>query len=355
MSVTTAPQLDATELKSRIGRFQQAYTEIVTQVRRVIVGQEEVLDQVLIALFVGGNCLITGLPGTAKTLLVRTLANTLGLDFKRIQFTPDLMPSDMTGTDIIEEDPSTGRRTWTFVPGPIFANILLADEINRTPPKTQSALLEAMQERSCTVRGNIYKLPAPFFVLATQNPIEQEGTYPLPEAQQDRFMFKIYIGYPSYDEELEIATSTTTEVTQAVERVISAEEILDLQKVVRRVPAAPPIVKHALDLVRRTRPSESTAPDFVKKNVAWGAGPRAVQFLILGAKSRAVLRGNYHVSTEDIRALAAPVLRHRVITNFAAQAEGYTPDKLIQDLLAHNPAHGEGLLKDERVAKTVNN
>ncbi|MEK6644062.1 MAG: AAA family ATPase [Planctomycetota bacterium] len=335
-------------------KLREAYQRLRTELRRTIVGQDEVIEQLLIALFAGGHCLLEGVPGLAKTLMISSLARCMNLAFNRIQFTPDLMPSDITGTEVIAEDRATGQRAFKFLPGPVFANIILADEINRTPPKTQAAMLEAMQERQVTVGGVRHALAAPFFVLATQNPIEQEGTYPLPEAQQDRFMFKIYIGYPSYEEELEIATTTTTEFTHTVERVISAEEILELQRVVRRVPAAPPIVKHALDLVRRTRPSEPGAPDFVKKNVAWGAGPRAVQFLILGAKSRAILRGNYHVSTEDIRALAAPVLRHRVITNFAAQAEGYTPDKLVQDLLAHNPPHNEGLLKDERVAKVVN-
>src|SRR3954467_9041359 len=266
--------LDSSELKQRILRFQQAETEIVQQIRRVIVGQEEVLEQVLIALFVGGHCLITGLPGTAKTLLVRTIADTLGLEFRRIQFTPDLMPSDITGTDIIEEDPTNGRRVWTFVQGPIFGNVLLADEINRTPPKTQSALLEAMQEKSCTVRGNIYKLPAPFFVLATQNPIELEGTYPLPEAQLDRFLFNTVLDYLSAEDEMKVIGLTTTTASANVEPVTSAEEIISFQQLVRMVPIADSVARYAVDLVRMTRPTDVSAPEFVKKYVNFGASVR---------------------------------------------------------------------------------
>src|SRR5437764_3460620 len=277
MSTTVTPQLEPEVLKSRIARFRQVHSEIVTQVRRVIVGQEEVLEQVLIGLFVGGHCLITGLPGTAKTLLVRTMAQTLGLVFKRIQFTPDLMPSDITGTDIIEEDPTTGRRTWTFVQGPIFGNILLADEINRTPPKTQSALLEAMQERSCTVRGNIYTLPSPFFVLATQNPIELEGTYPLPEAQLDRFLFNTILDYLSAADELKVVDLTTTTKVAQVEAVTTAEEILEFQQLVRMVPIGDSVAKYVVDLVRATRQNSGMAPDFVKKYVNYGASVRAAQ------------------------------------------------------------------------------
>ena len=334
-------------------KLRQTYQRLRKELRKIIVGQDEVIEQLLVALFAGGHCLLEGVPGLAKTLMVSSLARCMSLSFNRIQFTPDLMPSDITGTEVIAEDRTTGQRAFKFLPGPVFANIILADEINRTPPKTQAAMLEAMQERQVTVGGVRHPLTAPFFVLATQNPIEQEGTYPLPEAQQDRFMFKIFIGYPAYDEELEIATTTTAQFNQTVDAVITAQEIMDLQSAVRRVPAAPPIVKHALDLVRRSRPSDPQSPDFVRRSVAWGAGPRAVQFLLLGAKSRAVLRGNHYVSTDDIRALAAPVLRHRVITNFAAQAEGYTTERLIGDLLEHTPPHGDGLIKDARVNKAL--
>lgn len=334
-------------------KLQEAYRRIRGELSRIIVGQDAVIEEMLIALFAGGHCILEGVPGLAKTLMISSLSRCLSLSFNRIQFTPDLMPSDITGTEVIAEDRTTGNRAFKFLPGPVFANIILADEINRTPPKTQAAMLEAMQERQVTVGGVRHTLEAPFFVLATQNPIEQEGTYPLPEAQQDRFMFKIYIGYPSYDEELEIATRTTTESDAKVETVLNASEILELQKLVRRVPAAPPVVRYALDLVRRTRPADPTAPEFVRRHVAWGAGPRAVQFLILGAKARAVLRGNYHVSTDDIRALAAPVLRHRVITNFAAQAEGYGSDRLTRDLLDQTDPHAGGLLQDERINKAV--
>jgi MoxR-like ATPase len=338
MSATAAPQLDAAELKERIGRFHQAYGDIVSQVRRVIVGQEEVLDQVLIALFVGGNCLITGLPGTAKTLLVRTLAQTLGLIFKRIQFTPDLMPSDMTGTDIIEEDTATGRRSWTFVPGPIFANVLLADEINRTPPKTQSALLEAMQEHSCTVRGNHYRLPSPFFVLATQNPIELEGTYPLPEAQLDRFLFNVLLDYLPAEDELKVITLTTTTAAPAADPVTNGEEIVSFQQLVRMVPIADSVARYAIDLVRATRITDANAPDFVKKYVNYGASVRGAQFLVLSAKARALMKHRYHVSYEDIRAMMIPVLRHRVLLNFQAESDRLTTDNILQQLLDLRPA-----------------
>jgi len=338
MSISVATHLDASELKDRITRFQQVQEEIVRQVRRVIVGQQEVLEQVLISLFVGGHCLITGLPGTAKTLLVRTIAQTLDLAFKRIQFTPDLMPSDITGTDIIEEDPTTGRRTWTFVPGPIFANVLLADEINRTPPKTQSALLEAMQEVSCTVRGNHYKLPAPFFVLATQNPIELEGTYPLPEAQLDRFLFNTLLDYLSVEEEMEvIALTTTTEVAFA-EPVTNAEEILSFQHLVRMVPIADSVARYAVELLRATRASDSSAPDFIRKYVNFGASVRAALFLVLAAKARALMRHRYHVTYEDVRALAAPVLRHRLLLNFHAESDRLKPDDILRRLLDWKPA-----------------
>ena len=337
MTNPSITSLDSSELKQRILRFQQVESEILTQVRRVIVGQEEVLEQVLIALFVGGHCLITGLPGTAKTLLVRTMSETLGLDFKRIQFTPDLMPSDITGTDIIEEDNTTGRRKWTFVPGPIFGNILLADEINRTPPKTQSALLEAMQEHACTVRGNNYKLPAPFFVLATQNPIELEGTYPLPEAQLDRFLFNVILDYLSADDELKVVNrTTTTEVTHPVV-VTTAEEILDFQQLVRMVPIADSVARHAVDIVRATRPTDPSAPDFVKKYVNFGASVRGVQFIVLAAKCRALMRKRYHVTYEDIIALVTPILRHRILLNFHAESDKLTPDDILKRVLDSKP------------------
>jgi len=329
--------VDSAELKTRIERFQTVRDNILTQVRRVIVGQDEVLEQILIALFVGGHCLITGLPGTAKTLMVRTIALTLGLVFKRIQFTPDLMPSDITGTDIIEEDPTTGHRRWTFVQGPIFGNVLLADEINRTPPKTQSALLEAMQELSCTVRGNNYKLPAPFFVLATQNPIELEGTYPLPEAQLDRFLFNTVLDYLSADDEVRVVDLTTTTAVAQVEEVTSAEEILEFQRLVRMVPIAEWLHASPSNLVRATRANSGIAPDFVKKYVNYGGSVRAAQFLVLAGKARALARRRYHVSYEDITALATPVLRHRILLNFHAESERLSSDDILGRLLQHMP------------------
>src|SRR5580693_5668350 len=308
MSTPAENMTDAAGLQDRIARFQKAQDDIIREVRKIIVGQEEVIDQVMVALFVGGHCLITGLPGTAKTLLVRTLAQALGLEFRRIQFTPDLMPSDITGTDIIEEEPGTGRRTWTFIPGPIFANVLLADEINRTPPKTQSALLEAMQELSCTVRGNQYKIKPPFFVLATQNPIELEGTYPLPEAQLDRFIFNTLLDYLTANDELKVLDLTTTTHQAQVKAVTTAEEILDFQQVVRMVPIADSVARYAVDLVRATRATDASAPDFVKKYVNFGASVRAAQFLVLASKARALMRHRYHVAYEDIIALMQPIL-----------------------------------------------
>src|SRR5208337_1500158 len=324
---------ETSDLKKRIERFQSARDNILTQVRQVIVGQEDVLDQILLSLFVGGHCLITGLPGTAKTLMVRTISQTLGLAFKRIQFTPDLMPADITGTDIIEEDPTTGGRRWTFVPGPIFGNILLADEINRTPPKTQSALLEAMQEHSCTVRGNQYPMPAPFFVLATQNPIELEGTYPLPEAQLDRFLFNTVLDYLSADEELEVVDLTTVTTIPHADPVTNAEEILAFQQLVRMVPIGESVARHAIDLVRVSRSSDENAPDFVKKYVNYGASVRAAQFLVLAAKARALMKGRYHVTYDDIRALYIPVLRHRVLLNFHAESDRLKQDDILRRIL----------------------
>src|SRR3984957_18173358 len=336
---TTSPE--SAELQGRIERFQKVHADILTEVRKIIVGQEEVIEQVLIALFVGGHCLITGLPGTAKTLLVRTLSEALGLEFKRIQFTPDLMPSDITGTDIIEEDNTTGRRAWTFVPGPIFANVLLADEINRTPPKTQSALLEAMQERSCTVRGNQYTIKPPFFVLATQNPIELEGTYPLPEAQLDRFIFNTLLDYLSADHEIKVLDLTTTTRQAKVVAVTTADEIIDFQQVVRMVPIADSVARYAVNLVRATRSTDPTAPDFVKKYVNFGASVRAAQFLVLASKARALMKRRYHVTYEDVTLLMKPILRHRILLNFQAESDHLTQDDILNKLLEAMPAPRE--------------
>ena len=318
MASFTGLDEDAALLQKRIERFHAAREQILGQVREVIVGQHEVLEQILIALFVGGHCLLTGMPGTAKTLMVRTMADALGLEFRRIQFTPDLMPSDITGTDIIEEDLETGHRKWTFVQGPIFGNILLADEINRTPPKTQSALLEAMQEHSCTVRGHIYRLPAPFFVLATQNPIELEGTYPLPEAQLDRFLFNSLLEDLSAEDELKVIDRTTTTRLTKVEAVTSAEDLLDFQQLVRMVPIAETISRYVVSLVRATRPKNDTAPGVIKKYANYGASVRAAQFIVLAAKARALSHKRYHVTYDDITAMAIPVMRHRILLNFHA-------------------------------------
>ncbi len=337
MATLAALNLDSVELKRRVERFQSVRDSILAQVRQVIVGQEEVLDQILTALFVGGHCLITGLPGTAKTLMVRTIAQTLGLVFRRIQFTPDLMPSDITGTDIIEEDPTTGHRRWTFVPGPIFGNIVLADEINRTPPKTQAALLEAMQELSCTVRGNHYTLPSPFFVLATQNPIELEGTYPLPEAQLDRFLFNTVLDYLSAEHEIKVVDLTTATRVAHVEAVTNAEEILDFQQLVRMVPIAESLARYVVDLVRATRHQSGQAPDFIKKYVNYGGSVRAAQFIVLAAKARALSRRRYHVTYDDITSLAIPVLRHRILLNFHAESDRIDSDQLLRRLLETMP------------------
>jgi MoxR-like ATPase len=328
---------EAAELQQRIDRFHAVRDGILEQVRQVIVGQEEVLDQILIALFVGGHCLITGMPGTAKTLMVRTIAETLGLSFRRIQFTPDLMPSDITGTDIIEEDLTTGHRKWTFVQGPIFGNVILADEINRTPPKTQAALLEAMQEHSCTVRGHLYRLPSPFFVLATQNPIELEGTYPLPEAQLDRFLFNTVLDYLSPSDELKVVDLTTTTRVAEVRTVTSAEELLDFQQLVRMVPIAESLAKYVVDLVRATRYRSDNAPEFVKKYVNYGGSIRAAQFIVLAAKARALAFRRYHVTYEDVRSLTVPVLRHRILLNFHAESERIDSDEILHRLLEHMP------------------
>jgi MoxR-like ATPase len=328
---------ETAQLQDRIERFRTVRDGIMAEVRRVIVGQDDVLDQVLIALFVGGHCLLTGMPGTAKTLMVRTIAETLGLTFRRIQFTPDLMPSDITGTDIIEEDITTGHRKWTFVQGPIFGNVVLADEINRTPPKTQAAMLEAMQERSCTVRGHVYRLPSPFFVLATQNPIELEGTYPLPEAQLDRFLFNALMDYLSASEELKVVDLTTATKTVQVQAVTNAEELLDFQQLVRMVPIGETLAKYVVDLVRATRHKSDNAPDFVKKYVNYGGSVRAAQNIVLAAKARALSRRRYHVTYEDITALAIPVLRHRILLNFHAESERIDADEILRRLIAHVP------------------
>ena len=328
---------DAAQLQARIERFHAVRDAILSQVRQVIVGQDEVLDQILIALFVGGHCLITGMPGTAKTLMVRTFSEALGLAFKRIQFTPDLMPSDITGTDIIEEDITTGHRKWTFVEGPIFGNVVLADEINRTPPKTQAAMLEAMQERSCTVRGHLYKLPSPFFVLATQNPIELEGTYPLPEAQLDRFLFNSLLDYLSAGDELKVVDLTTATASPKIQAVTSAQELLDFQQLVRMVPVGESLARYAVSLVRATRHKSENAPDFVKKYVNYGGSLRAAQFIVLAAKARALTRKRYHVTYDDISALAIPVLRHRILLNFHAESERIDSDEILRRLLAHMP------------------
>jgi MoxR-like ATPase len=341
-NAASGSSFDSGELRQQIAHFHGVRDAILEQVHGVIVGQEEVLEQILTALFVGGHCLITGMPGTAKTLMVRTIAQTLGLLFKRIQFTPDLMPSDITGTDIIEEDPTTGGRRWTFVPGPIFGNILLADEINRTPPKTQSALLEAMQERSCTVRGTQYPLPAPFFVLATQNPIELEGTYPLPEAQLDRFLFNTVLDYLSAGDELKVVDQTTATRDVPIRTVTNPEEILQFQQLVRRVPISATIAAHVVDLVRASRPGNPAAPEFVRQYVNFGASVRAAQCIVLGAKVRALAQRRYHVAYEDVRALAAPALRHRLLLNFHAESEGIDADEIIRRLLAQVPAPAPG-------------
>ena len=304
------------------------YKELKNEIHKVIVGQEDVVDEVLISIFSRGHCLLVGVPGLAKTLLVNTIAETLGLTFNRIQFTPDLMPSDIVGSEVLDEN-----RNFKFVKGPLFHNIVLADEINRTPPKTQSALLEAMQERSVTAAGNNYKLPAPFFVLATQNPIEQEGTYPLPEAQLDRFMFNIWVDYPSFIEELAIVKATTTDAVTQVNKVISGEEILRFQTLIRQLPVADNVLEYAVKLVGKTRLNSDLAPQLTKDFLSWGAGPRASQYLIIGAKCHAALKGKYAPDIEDVKAVALPILRHRLVRNYKAEAEGYSMDKIITELL----------------------
>jgi len=326
-----------------LDRLVAAREQIMVEVRKAIIGQDEVVEQVLISLFVGGHSIITGVPGLAKTLLVRTLSSVLDLSFKRIQFTPDLMPADITGTEIIEEDRTTGRRALQFIRGPVFANIILADEINRTPPKTQSALLEAMQEGNVTIQGVTYELPKPFYVLATQNPIEMEGTYPLPEAQLDRFMFNVRIGYLPEEEEISVVKATTSPQDLQFNRLMSADEILSFQRLVRKVPAADAVTRYAVRLVGASRPASAEAPDFIKRWVTWGGSLRASQFLILGGKARAILHGRYNVSFEDVRAIAAPVLRHRILLNFQAESEKVDTDQVIAKLIEAVPEPKSGL------------
>jgi MoxR-like ATPase len=327
-------------------RVREAHATIKAELRKVIVGLDSVIDELLVSVFARGHCLLVGVPGLAKTLLVSTLARSLSLSFNRIQFTPDLMPADITGTEVIQEDKATGTRQLRFLRGPIFANVILADEINRTPPKTQAALLEAMQERQVTVGGVKHPLEPPFFVLATQNPIEQEGTYPLPEAQLDRFMFMVKVEYPTEAEEMRIVEMTTKPTVVELRQVLSGREILDVQEVVRRVPVPEHVLQYVLALVRATRvghnaEAQKATPDFVRDRVAWGAGPRASQYLVLAAKARALLQGRLYVSTEDVRAVAHPVLRHRIITTYGAEAEGYTSDRLVDDLLRTIPLKGQ--------------
>ncbi len=316
-----------------VARLHEARRQLLGEIEKRIVGQKDVVEHLLVALFSRGHCLFVGVPGLAKTLLISTVAEVLNLSFNRIQFTPDLMPSDITGTDVLEEDHTTGRRAFRFVPGPVFANLLLADEVNRTPPKTQAALLQAMQEYRVTAGGQTYALDLPFLVFATQNPIEQEGTYPLPEAQLDRFMFYVDVHYPTAEEEVAIVRSTTSPARSVLSRVLSPHEIRELQELVLRVPAADHVIRHAVELARMTRPKEPGAPDFVRELVEWGAGPRAGQFLVLGAKARAILDGRMAASVEDVRALAKPVLVHRVITNFRAESDGITSEQVVERIL----------------------
>ena len=323
--------MDSGDDLKAVEELASAKKSLVEQIEKRVVGQQAVIEHLLIALFSRGHCLFVGVPGLAKTLLISTLAEALNLTFNRIQFTPDLMPSDITGTDILEEDRTTGRRSFRFVKGPLFANIVLADEVNRTPPKTQAALLQAMQEHRVTASGTTYPLPQPFSVFATQNPIEQEGTYPLPEAQLDRFMFLVDVGYPSAEEEFQIVKNTTGGAQPKLDQVLSPERILALQELVRRVPVPDHVVRYAVELVRHTRPKEAGAPEVIQRQVAWGAGPRASQYLVLAAKARAILNGRFAATIEDIQALAAPVLRHRVLPNFQAESEGVTSAQIVEN------------------------
>lgn len=340
-----------TSVQESVERIAQVREILENELGKIIVGQKEVIEQILICLFSQGHALLEGVPGLAKTLLISTLAKSLNLDFSRIQFTPDLMPADITGSEIIEENRSTGHRERRFLRGPLFANIVLADEINRTPPKTQAALLEAMQERQVTVGMERHQLDAPFFVLATQNPIEQEGTYPLPEAQQDRFMMKIFVDYPTFDDEFEIAKRTTVRSTNEIQPVIDGAEIINIQDLVKDVLIADHLIRYVIAIIRQTRVGQDAVPDFVEDSVTWGAGPRAVQFLILAAKARAVIHGRTHVTTEDIQELAKPVVRHRIALNYAAESEGIRADDIIDKLIEYTPDKEDELIRDERFKK----
>jgi MoxR-like ATPase len=341
----------AEQAQADLERLQRARSQIQSQLSKIIVGQQEVIEQLLISIFARGHCLLEGVPGLAKTLMISSLAKTMNLSFSRIQFTPDLMPADITGTEIIEENRSTGSRERRFLEGPLFANVILADEINRTPPKTQAALLEAMQEQQITVGRVRHVLQNPFFVLATQNPIEQEGTYPLPEAQQDRFMFKVWVSYPSFEDEFEVARRTTGRSPLEIEPVLSGSEILALQDFIRGIEVSENVVRYALAIVRQTRVGQTGIPEFVQEQLAWGAGPRAVQFLILGAKAKAALSGRAQADTSDIQFCAKPVLRHRIVVNFAAESDGVTSDKVIDELLKQTPTAQDELLSDDRFKK----
>ncbi len=336
-SVPPVPGIADQDDMARLKHLRESYDTMRNEIGRVVIGQETVVEQLLIAIFSRGHCILVGVPGLAKTLLVSTLSRILALDFKRIQFTPDLMPADITGTEIIQEDQVTRERKFVFLRGPLFANMLLADEINRTPPKTQAALLEAMQEHKVTVGGQTHKLAEPFFVLATQNPIEQEGTYPMPEAQLDRFMFMVTVGYPTAEEELQIMKATTGGQTVELKQTLTGDDIIALQDIVRRIPVGDHVFRYAMALVRATRPNEADAPPFVKECISWGAGPRASQYLILGAKARAALYGRNYATTEDVALVAPAVLRHRILTNFNAEAEGITSDTIVERLLKHIP------------------
>ncbi|MEX0845912.1 MAG: MoxR family ATPase [Balneolaceae bacterium] len=320
------------EMVKLADEFYEVFHQIKKEIHKVVIGQDAIIDLLLISLFSKGHCVLVGVPGLAKTLLIRTLAESLNLTFNRIQFTPDLMPGDITGTEVIEENKASGRKEFTFIKGPVFANIVLADEINRTPPKTQAALLEGMQEYHVTTGGNTYDLDTPFFVLATQNPIEQEGTYPLPEAQLDRFMFNVWVDYPTLEEEKEIVSKTTAHQDVKIEALVNKDKIKELQELVREVPVPESVLDYAVELVSKTRPGTDMAPNFVNKYMSWGAGPRASQYLILGGKARALSQGRYHVTEEDVKTLSIPVLRHRIVNNYAAEAEGFTTVKLIKML-----------------------
>ena len=348
-----ATQASPEDLK-QVETLQKAYAEMKDEIHKVIVGQDEVIDQLFMALFCRGHCLLVGVPGLAKTLMISTLAEALNLSFNRIQFTPDLMPSDITGTEVIQDDKASGTREFKFLPGPVFANVILADEINRTPPKTQAALLESMQERHVTVGGERHDLDEPFFVLATQNPIEQEGTYPLPEAQLDRFMFMVHVDYPNMDEEREILRRTTEMVESTVSPVLTGSDILNLQKIVRKVPIADHVMDYVLRLTRTTRLTSEDAPDWIKDWLTWGAGPRASQNLVLGGKARALIKGRFYVSAEDIQAVTYPVMRHRLVTSFSAEAEGITADTVVSRLLEEIRPNDSDALADGKLPKVLN-